>query len=103
MKNIYKINWSDEALHNLRQIIEYLQERWSQKEISKFAKLLEAHIELIRQNSLLFPESDYKNDIRHAVLSKQTSIYYCILGDQVQIITIFDNRQNPKTLRKRIK
>ena len=47
MKNTYKIIWSDEALHNLRQIIGYLQERWSQKEISKFAKSLEAHIELI--------------------------------------------------------
>ena len=101
MKSTYKIIWSDEALHNLRQIMEYLESRWTQKEISKFARLLEKHIELISQNPLLFPEISYKKGIRHAVLSRQTSIYYRITDNQVQIITLFDNRQNPERLRKK--
>lgn len=35
MKNIYKIVWSEEALNNLKTIIDYLENRWTQKEITK--------------------------------------------------------------------
>ncbi len=38
MENGYKLLWSDRAHDDLRKIIHYLSENWTQKEIKKFAK-----------------------------------------------------------------
>lgn len=89
---------SDEALNNLKYIIDYLKNRWTKREIIKFALLLDKQLKLIEDNPFLFAESDKSNGLRKSVLSKQTTIYYRIIGYEIRIITLFDNRQNPKTL-----
>ena len=98
MKNTYKLIWSDEALTNLKSIIDYLESRWTQREIKKFVKLLDQQLKLIQDNPLLFAESDKSNKLRKSVLSRQTTIYYRIVYFEVHIVTLFDNRQNPEKL-----
>ena len=98
MKNTYKIIWSDEALNNLKGIIEYLENRWTNREIKKFAQLLDKHLKLIEDNPFLFAESDKSNELRKSVLSSQTTIYYQIIDYEIRIVTFFDNRQNPNRL-----
>ncbi|MBK7480631.1 MAG: type II toxin-antitoxin system RelE/ParE family toxin [Bacteroidales bacterium] len=98
MKSTYKLIWSDEALNNLKYIIDYLENRWTKREIIKFALLLDKQLKLIEDNPFLFAESDKSNGLRKSVLSKQTTIYYRIIGYEIRIITLFDNRQTPKTL-----
>ena len=100
MKSTYKLIWSDEALNNLKEIIDYLEHRWTKKEINKFARLLDRQLELIGTNPFLFAESDKSIGIRKSVLSKQTTIYYRITSQEIHIITLFDNRQNPDKLVK---
>ncbi|PWD99777.1 type II toxin-antitoxin system RelE/ParE family toxin [Marinilabilia rubra] len=56
MRNTYRIIWSDEALKNLKNIIEYLERYWSEKEIENFAQLLDKHLDLLQENPLLFPK-----------------------------------------------
>lgn len=98
MKSTYRLIWSDEALNNLKYIIDYLENRWTKREIKKFALLLDKQLKLIEDNPFLFAESDKSNGLRKSVLSKQTTIYYRIIGYEIRIITLFDNRQTPKTL-----
>jgi plasmid stabilization system protein ParE len=98
MTNTYKLIWSDEALTNLKSIIDYLENRWSVKEIKKFAQLLDKHLKLIEGNPYLFAKSDKSEVIRKSVLSRQTTIYYRIINYEIHIITLFDNRQNPNKL-----
>jgi plasmid stabilization system protein ParE len=98
MKSTYKIIWSDEALQGLKNIIDYLEQRWTQKEIKKFAKLLDKQLHLIKENPLIFPISNRSKGIRKAVLSKQTTIYYLIDSDKIFLLTLFDTRQDPNKL-----
>ncbi len=98
MKNTYKLIWSDEALNNLKGIIDYLENRWSEREIKKFAQLLDKQLKLINDNPFLFAESDKSNGLRKSVLSRQTTIYYRIIDFEIRIVTLFDNRQNPNRL-----
>jgi len=98
MKSTYKLIWSDEALNNLKGIIDYLENRWTKREIKKFAQLLDKQLKLIEDNPFLFAESDKSNGLRKSVLSRQTTVYYLIIGYEIRIITLFDNRQNPKIL-----
>jgi plasmid stabilization system protein ParE len=100
MGNTYKIIWSDEALKNLKDIIDYLENRWSKKEISRFAGLLDKNIELIKGNPLIFPRSISRQDYRKSVISKQISLYYEIHKQTVTIITLWDNRQSPRKFKK---
>ena len=99
MKNTYKLIWSDEALNNLKGIIDYLEQRWTKREIKRFSQLLDHQLTLIEDNPFLFAESDKSNGLRKSVLSKQTTIYYRILNYEIRVITLFDNRQNPNKLR----
>jgi len=101
MKNTYKLIWSEEALNNLKGIVDYLEKNWTSREITKFAQLLEKQLKLIEENPYLFPNSGKSNGLRKSVLSKQTTIYYRINIQEVQIITLFDNRQNPNKLIKK--
>jgi len=98
MKNTYKLIWSDEALNNLKGIVDYLENRWTKREIKKFALLLEKQLKLIEENPFLFAESNKSNGLRKSVLSRQTTIYYRIIDYEIRIITLFDNRQNPNRL-----
>jgi len=98
MKNTYKLIWSDEALNNLNSIVNYLENRWSEREIKRFAQLLDKQLKLIENNPQLFAESDKSKGLRKSVLSKQTTIYYTIIDSQIRLISLFDNRQNPNKL-----
>ena len=98
MKNTYKIIWSDEALNNLNEIINYLEYRWSKREIKKFAQLLDKQLKLIEDNPHLFAVSAKSNGLRKSVLSTQTTIYYIITDCKIRIVTLFDNRKNPNKL-----
>lgn len=100
MKNTYKIYWTDEALDNLTKIIKYLEDRWTDKEIRNFSKLLEKQIELIQANPELFPFSLTSDGLRRSVLTKQTTIYYQISNDEIRTVTLFANRQDPKKVKR---
>lgn len=98
MRNTYSLIWSDEALNNLKEIIEYLEKHWTEKEIKKFIQLLEKRLSYIQNNPFLFSESDGGKGLRKSVLSRQTSIFYIVVANQIRIVTVFDNRQNPQRL-----
>jgi plasmid stabilization system protein ParE len=99
MQSGYKLFWSDKALNDLQDIITYLREKWTDKEIRNFARKLDKRLELISFNPKLFPKTLKKKNIRRSVLTKQTVIYYETRDDVVTIVTLFDPRQHPKKLR----
>lgn len=55
MKNIYKIIWTEEALSGLKDIFKYLEVKFSEKEIQKFAKKLDGNINVLKKSPLTFP------------------------------------------------
>lgn len=99
MKSGYRIDWADEALENLDYINDYLTNKWTDREVRNFYLNLEKTLIVISNNPLAFPESDLKINVRRSVLSKQTTIYYEIQEDCIVILSLFDNRRDPKSLR----
>jgi len=63
----YKIIWTTEAVNNLEEILNYLNEKWSQREVDAFKKKLGKQIELIRLFPGMFPISQYNARLRKAV------------------------------------
>ncbi len=95
MKNGYKILWTDNALKELQETIGYLEQNFSDKEIAKLALKIESVTRLISQNPLMFAKSDSKN-VRRIPILKFNTMYYRIKKNEIHILSLFSNRQNPK-------
>jgi len=96
MKSGYKIEWTSEAERNLSAIFDYLEENWTQREISNFAIQLDSSLQYISEHPAAFPFYDEEKKIRRCVLSTQTTIYYTErpFENRIVIITLFDNRRD---------
>ena len=99
MRSGYKMMWSDRAIADLKNIIDYLIENWTQREIQNFSRRLDKRLDLISVNPNLFPRTTKRKNLRKSVLTKHTVIYYKTERNVVTIVTLFDPRQSPKRLR----
>ncbi len=92
MKNGYNVVWTNNALMELEETINYLKANFSDKEIKRLALRIENIVELISKNPFLFVKSDYK-DVYRVPLLKFNTIYYRIHNDEIHILSFFSNRQ----------
>lgn len=90
----YKLFWTEEAIKDLEGILQYLESRWTKKEIDNFKKKLSRQTELILIFPRMFPVSEYNTNLRKAVLSKQTTVFYKIEARVIYLVHIFVNHQN---------
>ena len=90
----YKLRWSEESIRNLEEILDYLHNKWTDKEVNNFKKKLSYQIDLIIQNPFMFPSSIHKNNLRKAVLSKQTTIFYEIIDKVIFLAYIHVNKKD---------
>ncbi|NDV16757.1 type II toxin-antitoxin system RelE/ParE family toxin [Muricauda sp. TY007] len=99
MTSGYKILWTHNAISELKGIVEYLQENWTERELTNYSQELDHIIELISKNPELFQISKKKKNIRRAVIAKYTNLYYRINGNSIEILSLFSNRQSPDKLK----
>lgn len=99
MDSDYNIFWTDEAINNLESILDYLNDKWTQREIDNFKAKLGRQIDLIEKNPRLFPVSQFNSRIRKAVLNKQTTIFYELKGQMIFLAYLFNNKQNINRLK----
>ena len=95
MKNGYNIFWTDFALKELENTIEYIEQNWSEKELKNLAEKLEETLNLISKNPDIFQVSEFKKDVRRVVVLKFNTIYYRLNNNQIEILSFFSNRQEP--------
>ena len=94
-----KVIISERAEQNPDNIIKYLETEWSTRIRDKFLELLKTKIEQIESMPQMHEASSKKKQIRRCVINKQTSLYYRTKKEEIEIITIQDNRRNPKKLK----
>lgn len=99
MESGYKILWTDHALSELEQIVGYLEENWSERELKKFSRILDRTIELISDNPKLFPISETNKKVHRAVVTKHNTLYYQINKQTVELLSLFSNAQSPDKLK----
>lgn len=95
MKSGYKIFWTDHAISELKETIEYLENNWTERDLRTFSTKLDHTIQLISKTPEIFPASFEKKNIRKAVVEKHNSLYYRIHNNSIEILSIFSNRKDP--------
>lgn len=98
-----EIRLSKRAMRKLKSLLVYLEEEWSTKVKREFVLKLDKSLKHIQKLPDSFPESEKIRGLRKCVVTKQTTIFYKYSETTIDIITIFDNRQNPKSLKKQTK
>ena len=91
---------SPQAKEDVSNILSYLSENWDQGVVDEFLKKLEIFYFIVSINPRLFGYFDKQKNIRKYAISKQNIIYYRNKEKEVQIITVFDVRQQPFKLKK---
>ncbi len=83
-------------------LLDYLEEKWSIRVRNNFLEKFKSKTELVSMQPKSCPESQNFSNLYKCTVTKQVSFYYRIYSDEIEIITIFDNRQNPNKLQKEI-
>ncbi|EHQ27286.1 type II toxin-antitoxin system RelE/ParE family toxin [Mucilaginibacter paludis] len=91
--------WSDRALNDYENLVAYLWSEWGEQITLRVINELEATITRIQHQPEHFPIVLKDKSIRRYVFSPQTSIFFRINSDTIEIISLFDNRQNPNQLK----
>lgn len=100
-----KVFLSELAEVKLSKLSNYLLENWSLKTRDDFISKLTEKIQQISRQPKSCPTSSKFKNLYKCVVTKQTTFYYRINSDkkEIEIITIFDTRQNPNKLNQDIK
>ena len=90
-----EVRWTQESIDTFNKIIEYLEKDWSQKEIENFINATEIVVKFISENPKMFRKTNKKN-VREALITPHNLMIYKIIGEQIDIITFWDTRKNPR-------
>jgi plasmid stabilization system protein ParE len=94
-----QITWSQLARTDFISILEYLSIEWNPKVVSRFINETDTLIRPISRHPSQFPLINKSLNVRKCVISRQNTIYYRASGSTIEIIRIFDSRQDPDKLK----
>ncbi len=90
-----QVVWTNNALEDYRRVIDYLLTVWTLKVASDFITIPEERIDTLRTFPNVGIASVKYPLIRSIVITKHNKLYYRILTDRIEILNIFDTRQDP--------
>lgn len=93
-----QVVWSEDALIDYHQNIDYLLKEWSEKVALEFMEDVEATIELINDFPELYPLTEYLG-VRKALVRKQITLFFRIKDEKIYLIRFWNNYQDPKKLK----
>ena len=99
----YSFYFSPLAEQKLLQLFNYLIEEWSVKVKDNFRQIFDEKLDQISN----YPESSVKSkeffNLHLCIVTKQTSFLYRINNNEIEVITVFDNRSSFKSITKEIR
>jgi plasmid stabilization system protein ParE len=93
-----KIVWSPLSERDFGRILQYLNRNWDEKVANQFIDLTENILEQISINPRQFPVIYKKKKIRKCVLTKHNTMFYRDSKTQIDILRIYDTRQDTNNI-----
>ena len=98
-----KVFLSPLAEKKIQLTLDYIEQEWSIKSREEFiSKLIKKIEQISKQPKSCIKSKDFSN-LYKCIVTRQTSFYYRIKSNEIEIITLIDNRQDPKKIREEIK
>jgi plasmid stabilization system protein ParE len=95
---VKEVIWTPQAQITFNRVIDYLEEKWTEREIVNFIKLTDKVIEYIAQNPKMFRRTGKRN-VYEALVTPYNLLIYKVYPNSIYLITFWDTRRNPKKKR----
>lgn len=83
----------------LENIADYLFAEFGNQVKERFIIRFRKVCNIISDNPKMYPISNAKRNLRKCILSKQCNVYFRVYRNRIEILSVFDTRQNPKKLK----
>ena len=92
---MYSIHWSKLAEITFSEEMDFIFEKWNQKEVDKFGLLVQNCLQSISENPKI-GKNESENQVYSFVISKQTTIYFKIseIELRIDLILFWNNKKN---------
>lgn len=97
-----EIIWPEKAIHDFDDVINYLNENWTEGEAKKFILRTELILNLISENPSMFRESK-KYSFGKAFITKHNLLLYDIGKTRIELLAFWDTRHNHRKKFKSLK
>jgi plasmid stabilization system protein ParE len=91
----FKVTWTPHAEEDYKIVITYLKDTWTEKIALQFIGKVEQRLSRLSIFPLTGIVSNKDKSIRSIVITKHNKLYYRIKNDTIEILNLFDTRQNP--------
>lgn len=89
------VNFSPESRETFSSIYHFVLQKFGERSAHEFALKTDKTIRLIAQNPLMYKASAIDKQVRIGIISKQTSVFYEVTPEAINLIFFWDNRQEP--------
>lgn len=84
------------ARHEEIELLEYIAEKFGNQKAKEIYERIERVVDQLTEMPEMYKASNKQKGLRKCVFSKQTSIYYRIHEEHIEIVSFRPNRKNPK-------
>lgn len=91
----FQIIWTTNALEDYKLVVDYLLKEWPLKVAEDFTKTTEERVRLLGSFPYIGIPSKKDPQIRSIVITKHNKLFYRVMKNKIEILDIFDTRQNP--------
>ncbi|MBE7179457.1 MAG: type II toxin-antitoxin system RelE/ParE family toxin [Mucilaginibacter polytrichastri] len=89
-----EVRWTTEAEITFDQIVSYILEHWGENARQKFISHTEEVLSVLITQPEMYGRAGIGN-VRRAVITKQTSLFYDLQNNFIVLLYFWDNRQDP--------
>jgi plasmid stabilization system protein ParE len=89
------IFYTPRSKETLSSVYDFIINKFGAGAANKFAENAEKITSLIAEHPFMFKASEIDENVRIALISKQTSLFYRVTDNSIHLLFFWDNRQEP--------
>ena len=93
MDNQKEVVWTIQAVSRLKEILEYLSIKWTEREVLSFRRTLQQRIQQVQKFPLSGYPADESMQLRKILITPKNILLYQVLEERIIIHDIIDTRQ----------
>ena len=93
----FKIIWTKQAVNSLQANIDFLNDKWTEKEVYHLIEQVNKVLQTIRQHPRIFQRSVLQRHVHRAIIIPQISLVYQVKSRKKEIVLLnfWNNRRDP--------
>lgn len=98
---IRRVIWTDTALESLQETYRFITEIWNADIAEQLLDRIDLRITQVQENPELAPSLS-GTEYRQLIIHESVSLFYKIYPEYIKLLLVWDNRQDPKKLFKKL-